>query len=387
MAPAVTASSVILAEAGDSANRREDDQPIVSIRGLTKSYRGSLALADIDLDVRRGEFLTLLGPSGSGKTTLLGLIAGIVLPSGGAIELAGHDISRIPPEGRDIGVVFQSYALFPHLTVRDNIAFPLRFRALSSAERRQKVDEVLALVRLEDFTKRYPHELSGGQQQRVALARALVFRPAILLMDEPLSALDKKLRDHMKAELRQIQQSLGLTIIYVTHDQEEALSLSTRIALMQDGFIRQIGSPEEIYRHPRSRFVANFVGDANLIEAPIIRCEAAEIAVQFAGAVIAAPRLAARVSDDARMALFMVRPEHIVLGDIAGASENRVRGRVLSRMYEGAGDLYEIDVNGIAMRARVSGASHDRRVEPGEMVEIGWARRHTHFVEASGNEP
>jgi putative spermidine/putrescine transport system ATP-binding protein len=361
-------------------------EPIISVRGLAKTYHSAFALNHVDLDVHKGEFLTLLGPSGSGKTTLLGLIAGIMLPTGGRIELLGRDISRVPPEERDIGVVFQNYALFPHMTVRENVGFPLRLRGLSRSERAAKVAETLALVRLGDFSERYPSELSGGQQQRVALARALVFNPAILLMDEPLSALDKKLRDHMKTELRQIQQALGLTIIYVTHDQEEALALSTRIALMQEGRIRQIGFPEEIYERPQSRFVADFIGDANLIEAPIIGQDEDSISVTVNGDTVrVARRGMMTTSNVSGRALVMVRPEHIVIGAAVHALENRFSGRVVSSVYEGAARRLEVDVDGTLLRARSACLPGEAAVRPGEHVDIGWATGHAHLVELNGS--
>ncbi len=242
-----------------------DDANIIQIRRLNKNYGSTPILRDVDLDVRQGEFLTLLGPSGSGKTTMLNIIAGILQGDSGSIRLRGADISHLPPEKRDIAVVFQNYALFPHMTVAQNVAFPLKMRGIGRDECRKRVEDALAIVKLETFAGRYPSELSGGQQQRVALARAQVFGPAIMLMDEPLSALDKRLREHMKTELKLIQQRLGLTVIYVTHDQGEALALSDRIAVMEEGCIAQLSSPQEIYERPASRFVAEFIGEANLM--------------------------------------------------------------------------------------------------------------------------
>ncbi|MDQ0471835.1 ABC transporter ATP-binding protein [Labrys wisconsinensis] len=357
-------------------------EPVIAARGLAKSYRGAVALDHVDLDVQRGEFLTLLGPSGSGKTTLLGLIAGIILPTAGRIALAGRDISRVPPEHRDIGVVFQNYALFPHLSVRDNIAFPLRMRRVPRAGRDAKVAAALELVRLGDLAGRRPAELSGGQQQRVALARALVFDPAILLMDEPLSALDKKLRDHMKAELRQIQQALGLTIVYVTHDQGEALALSSRIALMNGGRILQIGTPQEIYERPRSRFVADFVGEANLFSAPVLGTEADRLVLRLGEQTM---RVALRPHEPVplarRSALVLVRPEHVAIGAAARALENRFTGRVVSSLYEGAARLVTVELGGELVRARAAGRHDGPDPRPGETIEIGWSAADPHVVE------
>ncbi|MFT4002239.1 MAG: ABC transporter ATP-binding protein [Rhizobium sp.] len=373
-------------KAVSDAPRPDGREPVISVRGLVKAYHTAVALDHVDLDVHKGEFLTLLGPSGSGKTTLLGLIAGIIAPSEGRIELSSRDISRVPPEARDIGVVFQSYALFPHMTVRENVGFPLRLRGLSRADRAGKVAEALTLVRLGDFADRYPSELSGGQQQRVALARALVFNPAILLMDEPLSALDRKLRDHMKTELRQIQQALGLTIIYVTHDQEEALALSTRIALMHEGRIRQIGSPEDIYERPQSRFVADFVGDANLIEVPIVGQTEDAIFVTVSGSTVRVPKNGRTVlSNVASRALVMIRPEHVAVGIAAHALENRFSGRVISSIYEGSVRRLEIDVDGTVLWARNACLPGEAAARPGERADIGWATGHAHLVELNGD--
>lgn len=366
--------------AGTEANGQPE--PLIAIRALTKAYHGAVALDRIDLDVIKGEFLTLLGPSGSGKTTLLGLIAGIILPSSGKIELAGRNISRVPPEQRDLGVVFQNYALFPHMTVRQNVAFPLRFRKLAKDRKEDRIREILELVRLDQLADRYPHELSGGQQQRVALARALIFDPAILLMDEPLSALDKKLREHMKSELLQIQQRLKLTIVYVTHDQDEALSMSSRIAVMRDGRIEQIGSPEDIYERPNSRFVADFVGDANLIVAPVVMRQDEAIAVEFAGRTlrVAARQLIAK-SSAATRATVLVRPEHVIVGPKSNQLDVFFHGKIVSTSYEGNARRFEIDVEGTLLRARSPGSAPGPVPQPGQTVALGWRDEHSHLVE------
>jgi len=363
----------------------ENRKPLIAVRGLAKSYSGSVALDRVDLDVLPGEFLTLLGPSGSGKTTLLGLIAGIILPSEGSIEFAGRDISRVPPERRDIGVVFQNYALFPHMTVRENVGFPLRFRNIAKSEQATRIREALELVRLDQLGDRYPSELSGGQQQRVALARAIIFNPTILLMDEPLSALDKKLRDHMKLELRQLQERLNLTIVYVTHDQDEALALSTRIAVMQDGRIQQIGSPEEIYEHPNSRFVADFVGDANLINVPVIGSQQDAIFVQLADKrlPIALDRTIER--RNAGRALVLVRPEHIMVGPNARTLNSSFKGRVVSSLYEGNARRFDIDLNGTIISARTGSLLSGILPTPDEIVDFGWHDDHAHLVEFNDN--
>ncbi|MBZ9761746.1 ABC transporter ATP-binding protein [Mesorhizobium sp. CA8] len=238
----------------------------VSVWGLGKRYGSVRAVEEISMDVRAGEFLSLLGPSGSGKTTLLMMIAGFEMPSMGKISIGDRDVTYVVPNRRNVGMVFQRYALFPHMTVADNIAFPLRMRKVPRQDATRRVCDALALVQLEGYGKRLPSELSGGQQQRVAVARALVFEPPVLLMDEPLGALDKKLREQMQIEIKRLQQRLGVTVIYVTHDQEEALTMSDRIAVMRDGSLEQIGSPAELYDGPATPFVADFVGKTNFLE-------------------------------------------------------------------------------------------------------------------------
>lgn len=356
--------------------------PIIAVHGLAKSYGTTKVLGQVDLEVRRGEFLSLLGPSGSGKTTLLNLIAGIVLPSAGRIELDGRDISHTPPEARDIGVVFQNYALFPHLSVQDNVAFPLRMRGQSRAKRNAKAMAALDLVKLTPFAKRFPTELSGGQQQRVALARALVFDPAILLMDEPLSALDKKLREHMKGELRQLQQRLGLTVVYVTHDQSEALALSTRIALMKDGKIVQLGTPQEIYEKPRSRFAADFVGETNLLEAHILGWDDDRLVLCLGEA-----QLRARLEPQdvglsiGRQTLVLIRPEHVVLGSAARRYDNHFTGRIDTILYEGASRVLTVDIGPVVLRVRTSTLIPETNLAEGETVELGWSSHFAHVVD------
>jgi putative spermidine/putrescine transport system ATP-binding protein len=242
----------------------------LSLEAITKSYRpGAYAVNGIDLSVAAGEFISFLGPSGSGKTTTLMMIAGFEHPTSGAISLAGRRLDAVEPYDRNIGMVFQNYALFPHMSAADNVAFPLRMRKMPLSTRRAKVAEALAMVGLTDFGERSPAELSGGQQQRVALARALVFEPDLVLLDEPLGALDKSLREQMQIELRRIHRELGVTMIYVTHDQSEAMAMSDRIAIFNHGRIEQIGTPSEVYFAPRTRFVASFVGDSNILDGTV----------------------------------------------------------------------------------------------------------------------
>jgi putative spermidine/putrescine transport system ATP-binding protein len=255
----------------------------LQISGLGKRYGDFVALAPTDLDVKHGEFLTLLGPSGSGKTTLLSLIAGLAQADSGSIRINGVDVTDGAPYDRDIGMVFQNYALFPHMTVADNIAFPLQMRKVDAASVKKRVAEALEMVHLPHVAARYARELSGGQQQRIALARCMVYRPSIILMDEPLGALDKKLRDHMQLEIKRIHRELGTTIIYVTHDQEEAMTMSDRICLMNAGSIAQLGTPAELYFRPKSVFVADFLGESNLLDARVTERQGDQVRVAIQG--------------------------------------------------------------------------------------------------------
>ena len=235
----------------------------IHIERCEQIFGDFVALKNINLDVRGGELVTLLGPSGSGKTTLLRILAGLIQPTGGVIRIGGKDVTYLPAEKRELGMVFQNYALFPHLSVFENVAFPLRVRKFPEAEIKKRVADTLALVGLPDHGHRFPGQLSGGQQQRIAIARALVFRPGVLLMDEPLGSLDKRLRQQLQLEIRMLQKEVGITTVYVTHDQDEAFTISDRIAVMERGEIAQIGTPSEIYRSPNNHFVADFVGDLN----------------------------------------------------------------------------------------------------------------------------
>jgi putative spermidine/putrescine transport system ATP-binding protein len=293
-----------------------DRVPALDMRGLVKLFGEVRAVAGVDLAVRSGEFLTLLGPSGSGKTTILKLIAGFERPTSGRILLDGEDIARLSPAERQIGVVFQHYALFPHMTVRDNVAYPLKLRHWSRGRRGERVREALALVRLEGYEERYPRELSGGQQQRVAVARALAFHPRLLLMDEPLGALDRALRVEMQEELRRIHRESNATVIYVTHDQEEALTLSDRVAILREGRLQQIGAPRDLYRVPTNRFVATFFGECTLVPARVLRGESEHAAVVAALGREFTAKVGGNV--DGPDALLVVRPGKIRLRPAPG---------------------------------------------------------------------
>ena len=296
----------------------EEAAPALQLRALQKRFGAVEAVTGVDLALQHGEFLTLLGPSGSGKTTILKMIAGFERPTAGSIELAGRDISTLSPAERGIGVVFQQYALFPHMSVRDNIAYPLKLRHWSPGDRNRRVDEMLALVELDGYGERFPRELSGGQQQRVAVARALAFQPALLLMDEPLGALDRALRVGMQEEIRRIHRETGATVLYVTHDQEEALTMSDRVAILRDGRLLQVGPPRELYRRPADRFVATFFGECTLVPATLLATlDADHVRVSALGGEATVRRGGPVVDDDLSLAIrpgkFRLRP---VPGDL-----------------------------------------------------------------------
>jgi putative spermidine/putrescine transport system ATP-binding protein len=311
----------------------KDDEVAVSFEAVTKRFGKATALDGVSLAIRRGEFMTLLGPSGCGKTTLLNLAAGFFSPDGGEIRIAGKPVNDVPTHQRQIGLMFQNYALFPHMSVANNIAYGLKVRHVPKPERNRRVEDVLALVKLTGFEDRKPRQLSGGQQQRVALARALVINPKVLLLDEPFSALDKNLRASMQIELREIQRKLKVTTIFVTHDQSEALSLSDRLAVMSEGRVRQLGTPEEIYRRPSDRFVASFVGDANVLRGRLERIDGASAVVALGAARITVPvgpltgvPLAAPVD-------LFVRPEQLRI--IEGMDDCVAGGMVAAQVYQG----------------------------------------------------
>jgi putative spermidine/putrescine transport system ATP-binding protein len=295
-------------------------ETLVRFEGVRKTYAagGPAAVAGLDLDIARGELMTLLGPSGSGKTTTLMMLAGFEAPSAGRILLDGRDIAPLPPHRRGIGVVFQSYALFPHMSVAENVAFPLSVRGVPRAERQARVARALDMVRLGGFGERRPAQLSGGQQQRVALARALVFEPPIVLLDEPLGALDKALREEMQLEIRHLHQRLGVTMMYVTHDQAEALTLSDRIAVFEGGRIRQVADPATLYNRPADAFVAGFVGENNLLPGEIAAREGEEVTVRLrCGPVVAAQ--AADCGGPGEACLLAIRPERIAVAAVTAA--------------------------------------------------------------------
>jgi putative spermidine/putrescine transport system ATP-binding protein len=347
----------------------------LALHALTKRYGGFTAVEDVSLTVERGQFLTLLGPSGSGKTTILMCIAGFVAPSGGAVLLDGRDITALPPEKRDFGMVFQGYALFPHMTVAENVAFPLRVRKLGQAEREDRVRAALDLVQLERFAERRPSQLSGGQQQRVALARALVFDPALLLLDEPLSALDRKLRAELQEELKALHRRVGRTFVSVTHDQEEALSLSDRVAILNHGRLVQEGPPASLYERPRTRFVADFLGTSNFLQGMVTEAHPGGFHM-MAGAtplVQALPEGAARPAAGTP-ALLSLRPEKIALLTNGEAAENSVEGRIVTWSYLGAGHALVVETTDLG-RLRVHLPAWNAPIAPAEglRLRLGWS--------------
>jgi putative spermidine/putrescine transport system ATP-binding protein len=315
------------------------DDVAVRFDAVTKSFGDVVALHGVSLAIKRGEFMTLLGPSGCGKTTLLNLVAGFFSPDGGEIRIDDERVNDVPTYRREIGMMFQNYALFPHMTVVGNVAYGLKVRHVAKAEIERRVRDALALVKLTGMEDRRPRQLSGGQQQRVALARALVINPKVLLLDEPFSALDKNLRASMQVELREIQRKLGVTTIFVTHDQSEALSLSDRLAVMSEGRIRQLGTPAEIYRMPCERFVASFVGDANVLRGRLDRGDGTHAVVTLGMAQIEVPSAPLQGASLSAPVDLFVRPEQLTI--IAAGRPCAVKGTVVAQIYQGGHvDIY-----------------------------------------------
>ena len=310
-------------------------EPLVKFIGVEKSYDGhALAVRDLTLDVAQGEFLTLLGPSGSGKTTTLNMLAGFERPTRGEILLGGRPVDRLPPYERNIGMVFQNYALFPHMTVGENVAFPLSVRRMPRATIAERVRLALAMVRLEALADRRPAQLSGGQQQRIALARALVFEPSLVLMDEPLGALDRKLREEMQIEIKLLHERLGLTVVYVTHDQSEALTMSDRIAVFHDGRVVQQGTPDALYSQPRDAFVAGFIGENNTLFGTVEAIADGGVRVALGGGLQVVATAVGELDYGARV-LVAIRPEAVRLSSGSDGGENTSRALVTSRIFLG----------------------------------------------------
>jgi len=346
-----------------------------------KSYDGRVNAVDgISLDIAKGEFLTLLGPSGSGKTTTLMMIAGFEEPTSGAIELAGEDLTHRKPYERNIGVVFQNYALFPHMTVEKNVAFPLRMRAFPRARQAERVREILDMVGLDRFAHRQPRELSGGQQQRVALARALVFNPDVLLLDEPLGALDKNLREQMQVELKRIHREVGITMVYVTHDQTEAMTMSDRIAVFSHGTLDQTAPPLEVYHRPRTRFVGEFIGDSNFFSGRVDAGAPGRVDLDRLGPIQADPEACRRLGGAA--ADVLLRPERLQLTREGVSLPNHLTVKIAAIVNYGDSVLVIGDAGGYTVRVRIAGAQPDE-VREGATVTIGWRPGDEHLIARS----
>ena len=347
---------------------------LVSFAGVQKTYDGiHLVVRDLNLDIRQGEFLSLLGPSGSGKTTTLMMLAGFESPTAGEISLNGVPITRTPPHKRNFGMVFQNYALFPHMTVADNIAYPLTVRKLSAADRKVKVDRALDMVQLGRMGARYPSQLSGGQQQRVALARALVFDPQLVLMDEPLGALDKQLREHMQIELKALHRRLGVTFVYVTHDQTEALTMSDRVAVFNDGAIQQIDVVDNLYETPLNRFVAGFVGDSTVLQAEVIRLDGGHCEVRLpSGVQLRGINVnAAGVGDAVQCG---TRPERLQIAQTASA--NTFQSQVLDVIYFGDHLRLRCEVVGQPDATIKMPLAHPQLPVPGQTIHVHAPEEH-----------
>ncbi|MCG3189348.1 MAG: Spermidine/putrescine import ATP-binding protein PotA [Burkholderiaceae bacterium] len=351
----------------------------VELRGVTKRYGDESVVDAVSLSVHAGEFFSLLGPSGSGKTTTLMMIAGFAAVDGGEILIDGADIARTPPQRRGLGMVFQNYAVFPHMNVFDNIAFPLRARGVAAPQIQSQVTRALELVQLQRHATKFARELSGGQQQRVAIARAIVYSPPVVLMDEPLGALDKNLRYDMQSEIKDIQRRLGMTVVYVTHDQEEALNMSDRIAILDRGRVAQVGAPSQVYEQPANRFVAQFLGEANLLDGAVQRDGASGLCFAAAGGMKVAVREQPGFEHGAQAVLF-VRPEKVLLDDAAGAP---LSGEIRRRDFLGSVIRYRVACDGSLLTVDVANAAHLKRPQVGERVGLRWLADDASLLPAS----
>ncbi|MBE9609063.1 ABC transporter ATP-binding protein [Chitinilyticum piscinae] len=358
---------------------------LLEIRDVVKRFGDFTAVNHVSLSVEAGEFFTLLGPSGCGKTTLLRMLAGFEQPDSGEIILDGVNVANVPPEKRPVHTVFQNYALFPHMTVAQNIAFPLKMAGVPQSEIAGRVDELLEDVRLQEFAKRYPHELSGGQRQRVAIARALVNRPKLLLLDEPLSALDAKLREQMQIELITLQKEVGITFVYVTHDQGEALALSHRIAVMSRGQVEQLDAPEHIYSYPKSRFVADFIGQCNLLDATVLDVGTDRMTVEIAG-VGQCHVLPVAGAAAGQKGCLTLRPEKIKLGATLPADDSdevHFKGKVHDCLYLGDVTIYIVELdNGMLVETMLPNSAPGRAkfFDDNDLVELAWRYDAGHFI-------
>ena len=343
----------------------------VELVALSKAYGGNVAVSEVNIKIASGEFFSLLGPSGCGKSTTLRMVAGFVTPDTGQILIDGGDIVDRPPEKRDIGIVFQNYAIFPHMSVADNIAFGLRMRKVDRAAIEDRVRDALKQVGLDGYERRYQRQLSGGEQQRVALARVLVTEPHILLLDEPLSALDKNLREEMKFWIKNLQRSLGITTIYVTHDQSEALTMSDRIGVMNKARVVQIGSPTEIYERPSDLFVTTFIGHSNLLDATVRQSTAEQVALDVGQgrSVVAPPRKGLQPGQPVKL---VIRPENVLLGDDGTGGLASLPGIIEAKVYQGALIRYQVNVAGQSLIAEVQNQARRAQHDPGATIMVFW---------------
>ncbi len=371
------------AAAGRETTAPGAEVPAVELIGVSKRFDEVLAVDDVSLRIRQNEFFSILGPSGCGKTTIMRMIAGFEVPSVGEVRLMNEDQGGKPPNLRNLNMVFQNYAIFPHLDVHENVAFELKVRRWPKADIEPRVTEALRLVRLTGFERRKPSQLSGGQRQRVALARALVGRPAVLLLDEPLGALDQKLRKEMQIELKRLQREVGITFVYVTHDQEEALTMSDRIAVMNAGRVLQADTPRALYELPATRFVADFIGASNLVEGHLAASDhdLAEVEIDGVGTVRCAPNPEAQVGDEVTIA---IRPERLRLARGPAANgENHLRGTVRDVVFVGNDTQYFVTLgNGqdITVREQNAAPSLTDDVRPGQPVDVAWAVASTRLL-------
>jgi len=354
----------------------------VSFQHVQKTYDGeNLVVKDFNLVIEPGEFVTMLGPSGSGKTTCLMMLAGFETATKGEIYIDGTPVNNLAPHKRDIGMVFQNYALFPHMTIAENLAFPLKVRKLSVEEVERKVTSVLEMVELSHVANRYPKQLSGGQQQRVALARALVFEPKLVLMDEPLGALDKQLREQMQLEIKRLHEKLGITVLYVTHDQDEALTMSDRIAVFNNGAVQQLASPTDLYESPSNAFVAQFIGENNQIQGVVSELDSHRCTVSIHDLSLnAKPVKVASVGDPT---LLSVRPEKIVVEPEAGSCDNELTGLLRELIYHGDHHRLVVEIEGVGdIVVKVPNDSHgERSFVAGRQYTIGWLSQDCHALD------
>ncbi|WP_114417982.1 ABC transporter ATP-binding protein [Marinospirillum perlucidum] len=361
--------------------------PLVRFSGVQKTFDGeSLVVKDLNLNIAEGEFVTLLGPSGSGKTTCLMMLAGFETPTAGDIYLGEERLNSLPPHKRNLGMVFQNYALFPHMTVEDNLRFPLNARKVPKPEADARVKKILETIQLGEFAKRRPQQLSGGQQQRVALARALVFEPRLVLMDEPLGALDKQLREQMQLEIKHLHEQLGLTVVFVTHDQSEALTMSDRVAVFNDGVIQQIDTPQNLYEQPANAFVAQFIGENNTLIGRLASLDGDFCRVEAEGGLVTGARLV-NVREKGALTSLSIRPERVHLNAAAEQLENRVSGRIEEFIYLGDHLRVRCSLPGSnEFIARVPVTDSAAHLQVGSSVLLGWRSEDVRALDCPAND-